>query len=87
MPIPAVPPPKMTIRWSASGIPVMFTPARTAARATAAVPWMSSLKVQWVCRYFSRMRWALPAPKSSQCSIAWGKSRVAVLTKVSMNSS
>ena len=40
----------------------------------AAVPCMSSLNVQTWSAYLFRMRRALVAPKSSQCSIAWGNS-------------
>ena len=46
MPAPAVPAPKTTTRCSVSGTPDAVTPDRTAARLTAAVPWMSSLKVR-----------------------------------------
>jgi hypothetical protein len=46
MPMPAVPAPKTTMRWSRAAIPVTSTAARIAASTTAAVPWMSSLKVQ-----------------------------------------
>ncbi len=50
MPTPAVPAPKITMRWSASLIPVARTAAMTAARLTAPVPWMSSLKVSMLPR-------------------------------------
>ena len=46
MPIPALPAPKTTTRWSSRSMPVTSTAARIAASTTAAVPWMSSLKVQ-----------------------------------------
>ena len=44
MPMPAAPAPRMTTRCSLSGIPVTRQPAIMPATATAAVPWMSSLK-------------------------------------------
>ena len=43
MPAPAVPIPKITIRWPASGTPDALAAASTAARLTASVSWMSSL--------------------------------------------
>ena len=46
MPLPALPAPKITTRWSVNGTPDTATPDRTAARFTAPVPWMSSLKVR-----------------------------------------
>ena len=41
---------------------------------------MSSLKVQHDPAYLVRMRLALAAPKSSQCSIAYGNIWVALAT-------
>jgi len=61
--------------------------AKTAESTTAAVPCMSSLKVQQVWSYRSRIRRALLAPKSSQCSRAFGNSVVAAVTNASMKSS
>ena len=46
MPQPAEPAPTMAIRCSANGTPVTFTAASSVPAQTAAVPWMSSLKVQ-----------------------------------------
>ena len=46
MPQPAEPPPKMAMRCSAIGTPVTLIAASSAPVATAAVPWMSSLKLQ-----------------------------------------
>ena len=46
MPIPAEPNPKMAIFCCFSGMPVAFTAASMVAVVTAAVPWISSLKVQ-----------------------------------------
>ncbi len=80
IPIPAVPAPWITIVWSRIAVPAARVAPSAAASTTAAVPWMSSLKVQQAPAYFSRMRRALAAPKSSQCSIAFGNRRVAVLT-------
>ena len=51
--------------WSASLVLVAWSAASTPATATLAVPWMSSLKVQYLLRYFSRNRKALWLPKSS----------------------
>ena len=45
MPMPAVPAPKTTIRCSSIGTPERLMPASAAETTTAAVPWMSSLKV------------------------------------------
>ena len=80
MPMPAVPEPWTTTRCSASGMPTVAAADRIAARATAPVPCMSSLKVSVVARYRSRIRRALLVPKSSQCRIAFGKIRVAACT-------
>ena len=44
MPVQASPAPMKSTRCSAIGCFVMRSPARTPATATAAVPWMSSLK-------------------------------------------
>ena len=46
MPQPAEPAPKIAMRCSASGTPVTLIAASSVPVATAAVPWMSSLKVQ-----------------------------------------
>ena len=46
MPVPAEPAPTMTIFWSATLRPLGRRAESTAAIATVAVPWMSSLKVQ-----------------------------------------
>jgi hypothetical protein len=48
MPMPAVPAPRMTTRWSRRLVPLARMAARMAANTTAAVPCMSSLKVQWL---------------------------------------
>ena len=45
MPMPAEPAPYITIVCCDSGTPVAFTAASSVAVVTAAVPWMSSLKV------------------------------------------
>ena len=45
MPQPAEPPPRMAMRWSCIGTPVTLIAASSAPVATAAVPWMSSLKL------------------------------------------
>ena len=74
IPIPAVPAPWITTVWSRIAVPAARVAHSAAASTTAAVPWMSSLKVQEVPAYLCRMRRALAAPKSSQCSIARGKS-------------
>ena len=73
MPMPAVPAPWMTIRWSVSAIRRRGPRRSTAASATAAVPCMSSLKVQTCSGTCAECRRALVAPKSSQCSIALGE--------------
>ena len=44
-PMPADPAPSITTVWSRSRDPVAAAPAKRAARTTAAVPWMSSLKL------------------------------------------
>jgi len=44
-PIPADPAPSISTVWSRSRDPVAAAPAESAARTTAAVPWMSSLKL------------------------------------------
>ena len=44
-PMPADPAPSITTIWSRSRDPVAAAPADSAARTTAAVPWMSSLKL------------------------------------------
>ena len=46
MPTPAVPAPWITTRWSAMRVPLALAAANAAASTTAAVPCMSSLKVQ-----------------------------------------
>ena len=46
MPQPAEPAPKTAMRCSVSGTPVTLMAASSVPVATAAVPWMSSLKVQ-----------------------------------------
>ncbi len=46
MPQPAEPAPRIATVWSRSGRPVTATAASRAPVVTAAVPWMSSLKVQ-----------------------------------------
>ena len=74
MPSPAVPDPWMTTRWSRIRDPVTVSPEKIAAITTAAVPCMSSLNVQIWSLYLFRMRRALLAPKSSQCSMACGNS-------------
>ena len=51
--------------WSVSFLPLALSAARMPASATLAVPWMSSLKVQYLLRYFSRNRNAFWLPKSS----------------------
>ena len=48
--MPAAPAPRMTMRCARSGVPVARSPARMPATATAAVPWMSSLKLGSVRR-------------------------------------
>ena len=55
--------------WSDSFVLVNLNEAKRPATATLAVPWMSSLKVQYLLRYFSRKRKALWFPKSSNCEI------------------
>ena len=80
MPMPAVPAPKITTRWSPRVSPVTRKAPRIAARFTAPVPCTSSLNVRIRFRYRARMRLALAGPKSSQCSIAWGNNLVAATT-------
>ena len=46
IPIPAVPAPWITITWSRMAVPAARAAPSAAASTTAAVPWMSSLKVQ-----------------------------------------
>ena len=46
MPMPAAPEPNIAMVCSLSGTPVAWTAASSVAVVTAAVPWMSSLKVQ-----------------------------------------
>jgi hypothetical protein len=65
MPTLAVPAPWMTTRWSRTRVPAAWTPANAAASTTAAVPCMSSLKVQTWSAYRLRMRQAFCAAKSS----------------------
>ena len=48
MPIPAAPPPKITISWSVSRPPETRTPESTHARPIDAVPWTSSSNVHSV---------------------------------------
>src|SRR5262249_1426545 len=79
-PPPAVPGPKIPTRSSAIRRPAARTPAVAAASTTAAVPCMSSLNVHTEEAYVSSTLRALSAPKSSQCSSACGKSRLAVRT-------
>ena len=74
IPRPAVPAPWMTTRWSRIRPPAARTAENAAASTTAAVPCMSSLNVHTCEVYLSRIRRALDAPKSSQCSIACGNS-------------
>ena len=74
IPSPAVPAPWITTRWSRIRPPAARTAENAAASTTAAVPCMSSLNVHTRSAYRSRMRRALEAPKSSQCSIACGNS-------------
>jgi hypothetical protein len=66
IPIPAVPAPKTTIRASFNSLFVTLTAEIKAARTTAAVPCMSSLKQDCLERYFCRRREALATPKSSK---------------------
>jgi hypothetical protein len=80
IPMPAVPAPKMTIRWSDIGVRLTRTALSMAPSTIAPVPCMSSLKVEIWPVYFSRMRRALDGPKSSQCSNALGNRRVATET-------
>ena len=54
MPMAASPAPWKRKVWSLSFVLVAFRAARMPARATEAVPWMSSLNVQYWLRYFSR---------------------------------
>ena len=65
MPRAASPAPWNKKVWSASLVLVACSEANTPAHATLAVPWMSSLKVQYLLRYFSRNRKAFWLPKSS----------------------
>lgn len=44
-PIAAEPAPRTTMRWSVRDVPATFVAVDSAPSATAAVPWMSSLKV------------------------------------------
>ena len=50
MPTPAVPPPKMTTRWSRHRVPVTFSALNSPAITTAPVPCMSSLKIRYLSR-------------------------------------
>jgi hypothetical protein len=76
----------MTNRWSRFRVPAVRIAANAAASKTAAVPCVSSLKVQHSSAYWFRIRRALPAPPSSQRSMAFGKSFVVVLTYASTRS-
>ena len=87
MPAPAVPIPKITIRWPVSGTPVALAAASTAARLTAPVPWMSSLNVSRLFRYRSSSRLAFATPRSSQCSRACGNNLPTAVTNWSRKES
>jgi hypothetical protein len=59
----------------------------TPASATEAVPWMSSLKVQMLLRYFSSRRKALWLAKSSNWMMTSGKTSRAAVMNSSISSS
>ena len=81
IPMPAVPAPKIDDPLIAHRrVPATRTAPSIAASTIAPVPCMSSLKIRAVSRYSLRIRRALDGPKSSQCSIAAGNSRLAVST-------
>jgi len=52
-PVPALPAPINTARWSFTGTPVTFSALIIPPKITAPVPWMSSLKQQYFGWYFS----------------------------------
>ena len=87
MPIPAVPPPKMTTRWSRHRVPVTLTALNSPAMTMAPVPWMSSLNIRYLSRLASRIRRALLAPKSSKCSSAFGNRSEATCRYLAMKAS
>ena len=75
------------MRCSVSGIPVARQPAMIPATATAAVPWMSSLKQVMRFRYRSSSRKALTFLKSSHCRSAFGKRYFTACTNSSTSES
>ena len=77
MPVAASPAPWKSSRCSSSGLPVMRSAERIPATTTAAVPWMSSLKVATRSWYFCSSRNALWLAKSSNWITTPGKSSLA----------
>ena len=73
MPVAASPAPRKSRRWRSSVLPVTRSAEYRPASATAAVPWMSSLKVQMRSRYFFSSRNALWLAKSSNWMTTPGK--------------
>lgn len=59
------PAPWNSIMWSDRRVLVALSEASSPATATEAVPWISSLKVKYLLRYFSSSVKALALPKSS----------------------
>ena len=87
MPVAASPAPRKSRRWRSSVPPVTRSAEHRPDSATAAVPWMSSLKVQMRSRYFFSRRNALWLAKSSNCTTTPGKTSLAAVTNSSTSSS
>ena len=87
MPVAASPAPRNSTVWSASLPPVTRNAENRPASATAAVPWMSSLKTGIVSRYLCSRRNAEWLAKSSNWISTPGKvSRAAVMNSSTKSS-
>ncbi len=87
MPVAASPAPRNRTVWSASLPPVTRNAENMPASATAAVPWMSSLKTQARSRYWCSRRNAAWLAKSSNWISTPGNTSRAALMNSSTSSS
>jgi len=67
-PVPALPAPMKTARWSLAGTPVTLRALMIPANMTAPVPWMSSLKQENLCWYLSSAIWKFQSVSTYQRS-------------------
>mmetsp|Transcript_67930 Transcript_67930/g.162212 ORF Transcript_67930/g.162212 Transcript_67930/m.162212 type:complete len:369 (+) Transcript_67930:3-1109(+) len=87
IPVPASPAPMKTTVSSRSRVPLILVATRRPASATAAVPWMSSLNVQILLRYFSSSLNAVVLPKSSNWTRMPGQRATRAVSTSSMKAS